>query len=611
MRALMGLIKDRHGTYCAQQKVPERLQAAVALVLGNGKPRQVYLKKSLGTKDLRTANVYAKLVLAGFDRTIRDATAIAKRPTVSPPLRASLSEAEIARMAEYVFAKTLAWDERFRVGGRDEQRRAEAWLQTELEKEGRKLGPVAYPHETLPQHGWSPAQLQNNREQLEGDLNAMRHALALGDVSAVEDHVMEALDAFGIDLAPGSLSRPLLGIAVMRAYVRALQAIEQRNAGEPVDTPRFAHEPLREPLAGGTLREAQAGWERQRPRPPQTIKEYSRSVEMFIQLHGDLRIADLKRSHVREFREALQDTPSVRKGALLKASLPELSAWGRKHPEAPKIAAATANKQLGAVQAIAVWGSANGLVPEDAGWTDPFSKMRLTENQSDRVPFELMDLQRIFNAPVFNSIERPVGAKGVAGVWLPLVALYTGARQAEIAGLMVADVLTDSGTAISYLMLTEQAKVGKRLKTKMSQRAIPVHSGLVALGFLDYVKARARFGENAWLFPTVAPDQKGAVQAWSKWWGRYLRVTVGVEDTAKVFHSFRHGWKDAARAGEVSLELHDALMGQTNASAVSQGYGAKQMLQRFGLKALSDAVEKVRFPGLDLSKVRTGYEERK
>jgi hypothetical protein len=76
-RALMGLIKDRHGTFCAQQKVPIRLQAAVAQVLGNGKPRQVYLKKSLGTKDLKAANVRAKPVLAGFDRVIRDATAIA------------------------------------------------------------------------------------------------------------------------------------------------------------------------------------------------------------------------------------------------------------------------------------------------------------------------------------------------------------------------------------------------------------------------------------------------------------------------------------------------------------------------------------------------------
>ena len=53
MRALMGLIKDRHGTYYAQQKVPQRLQAAVARCLGNGKSKQVYQKKSLGTKPIR------------------------------------------------------------------------------------------------------------------------------------------------------------------------------------------------------------------------------------------------------------------------------------------------------------------------------------------------------------------------------------------------------------------------------------------------------------------------------------------------------------------------------------------------------------------------------
>ena len=35
-------------------------------------------------------------------------------------LRQNLNATEIARMAEYVFAKQLAWDERFRVGGREE-----------------------------------------------------------------------------------------------------------------------------------------------------------------------------------------------------------------------------------------------------------------------------------------------------------------------------------------------------------------------------------------------------------------------------------------------------------------------------------------------------------
>src|SRR6516162_9516424 len=118
MRALMGLIRDRHGTYCAQQKVPERLQAAVAQVLGNGKARQVYLKKSLGTKDLKAANVRAKPVLAGFDRVIRDATAIASQAPAPPAMRSSLNAAEIQRMSEALYGKLLADDEAFRFGGR-------------------------------------------------------------------------------------------------------------------------------------------------------------------------------------------------------------------------------------------------------------------------------------------------------------------------------------------------------------------------------------------------------------------------------------------------------------------------------------------------------------
>src|SRR4029453_13654515 len=71
MRAMMGLIKDRHGTYYAQRKVPERLQEAVARVLNSGRDRQVFLKKSLGTKSLKAANAAATHVPpeAGFRAT--------------------------------------------------------------------------------------------------------------------------------------------------------------------------------------------------------------------------------------------------------------------------------------------------------------------------------------------------------------------------------------------------------------------------------------------------------------------------------------------------------------------------------------------------------------
>jgi hypothetical protein len=68
-------------------------------------------------------------------------------------------------MAEYVFAKQLAWDERFRVGGREELKRLEIEVRQQS-AEGEELEPWAFPYETLPPHGLSLDQLRYRREHV-------------------------------------------------------------------------------------------------------------------------------------------------------------------------------------------------------------------------------------------------------------------------------------------------------------------------------------------------------------------------------------------------------------------------------------------------------------
>ena len=601
MRTMPYLIQNSAGVWCVQRRVPEPLQAAVARVLGSNKQTQKYLKKSLGTKERREANRRATHALADLDRTFREAEALIRQEPPKPkaPPRTTLNDTEIKRMAEYIYAKTLAWDERTRYG-RDELKRMEA---EHLRLEGRPLsGPWAFPYETLPPYGLSPAQLAENREQLAESFKDFREALALGDISAVEDHIIDALDAFQIELDRQSVAYPKLGIEVLRSYVRALQAIEQRNAGEPVPTPQLVTTSTAS--VSGTLKEAFEGWKKERERPEGTVHEYGRAIDLFVQLHGNLPLLEIKRSHALRFREALQLVPKVRKGALLKASLPELSDYGRKHLTAAKVSPGTVNKQLGAVQAIVGWGRHNGLMPEDAPWTDPFGEMRLEEEQSQREPFDVRDLQTIFNAPLFTEKKLPVAAKGAAGIWLPLLALFGGARQAEYAGLRVSDIREDGETRVPLMWFARDRKAGRRLKTKTSERVVPVHPQLIELGFLGYVATRRKDGEQAWLFPTVSPDQRGALRAWAKWFGRYLRTDVGLRDTNKVFHSFRHGFTDRARAAGVDVELRKALMGHADDNTVSGGYGAKRMLERWGAQTLKAAIDKISYPGLDLSRVR-------
>jgi integrase len=598
-RALMGLMKDRHGTFYARVKVPERLQAAVARVLDQGKERQTFLKKSLGTKDLKAANVRAKPVLAEFDRVFGEAEQLQS----ARPLRESLSAIEIKRMAEIYYASKLDTDETARREGTGSEPVFQS-IAAQLIGAGVKFE-TSFAIGGLPEAGLSDREVFKRAEHLSWELSVTTEALARGNIAAIREELDELLDAYQINLDPKCEAYRRLAMAVLGAHVKALKDIERRSGGEPVDTPHIPEVLGESAAVGGSLRDAFAGWDKERARPEDTVSEYKRAVEMFIQLNDDLPVAAIKKSHARLYREALQEVPKSRSGALLKASLPELSAWGKKHPDVPRVSAGTVNKQFGAVQAIAVWGYANGVVPEDAAWADPFAKMRLQGEDSERTSFESPDLQLLFAAPVFTQHEYPEGGRGPAAYWLPLLTMFNGARQAELAGLTVADVQKDPATSTPLLYITAQASRGKRLKTKASRRVVPIHKELVRLGFLKFVEdVRKRDGEKAFLFPLVAPDKgRAGVKAWSKWFGRYLRAQ-GVTDTAKVFHSFRHGFKDALRQGKVNQEIHDALTGHAQASTVSGGYGAKEMLARFGVKVLRAAVAKVAFPGLDLSQVR-------
>jgi integrase len=186
--------------------------------------------------------------------------------------------------------------------------------------------------------------------------------------------------------------------------------------------------------------------------------------------------------------------------------------------------------------------------------------------------------------------------------WLPLLALFTGGRRGELAALTAADVRRESSIG-EMLWITENRESGKTLKTKNSQRVVLVHPELVRLGFLEFVQRRREDGDGAWLFPLIAPNKRGAVEAWTKWFGRYIRA-LGIKDKDKVFHSLRHNFVDALRAGGVDEELRVALAGHGWMNTTNRGYGAKEMLRRFTATALAAAVAKVTYPGLDLSHLR-------
>jgi integrase len=600
MRISMNVIKNEHGVFHVRKKVPKKLEEATATVMGSSKHRVAWLKKSLGTKDLKAAKVRATPVLMEFDRILAEAEAL----LVERPLRTSLELHEIERIADYFFASELAGDEEDRREGGSEQL---------FQDVARQLSEAGIDYETPyqagvapPKFGLSDREMLRLAETLDWTLPAAQKALARADISHIQWEVDELLKVFRINLDPSSSAYRELGMAVLKAYVRSLHAIALRNRGEPVETPKIPDADNGTTAGGESLKAAYIGWKKAREPSPTTLREFTYAIDRFIELHGDMPVEKIARKHVREFREALQELPVRRGGKLLGATLPELAEWSKKHPGARRVSAATVNKLLGGVQAVVVWARDNGLIPDHVPWADPFSNMRLDEPEPVRAPWEPNELRVLFGSSVFTKGDRPKAGRGEAAFWLPLLGLFTGARLGEIAPLSAADVKTDELTNIHSITITEDPEQGRRLKTTGSRRVVPVHPELVRIGLIEFVeRIRQEHGGDARLFPLLTPGPRGGFgEAWSKWFGRYIRQ-LGITNKALVFHSFRHGFKDALRAAGVSEDVNDALTGHAGAGTVGRSYGAKDMLKRFGLPILNGAVAKVCYPGFDLSRLRS------
>jgi integrase len=600
----MGLNKNRHGTYEARKKVPQHLEAAVARVLNNGKFKQVWLKRTLATKDSAEAKRRVKAVQIEFDRILEQAQELLTERL----LRDTLSETEIKLIADRHYAEMLHLDdEETREGtGRDEAMRA---IAKELDDAGVEYDVPMPPSEHTPEYGLSDSEFRKRVADLEWELPIMQSALARGDISKVGEHLDYLLNGqFGINLDRRSEAYRRLGMAVLRKHVAALVAIQRRSKGQPVETPPLpAITPSTSPAVGATLSTAFEGWKRDGNHSPRTLQDFEYAIRLFGQLHGDMSVAHIRKSHAREFREALRAVPvkRFRTGSLRTAPLPGLAQWGRAHPAAQKITATTINKLLGGVQAVTKWASGeDGFVPDE--WSDPFAGIRIDGDESDRAPFSTEELQAILRTPIYTEGDRPAGGQGEAAFWLPLLALFTGARLGELSGLRVSDIAHEELVGAVCVYIASDTKSGRRLKTKASARVIPVHAQLIAAGFMDFVGRQKVAGDKAWLFPKVAPGTTGA-RAFSKWFGRYIGAQ-GVTDETKVFHSFRHNFTDALRIAGVADAVARALVGHSQ-SGVHGRYGAKDMAARYRHR-LAEAVASVAYAGLDLShlKGRKGHQ---
>jgi len=144
------------------------------------------------------------------------------------------------------------------------------------------------------------------------------------------------------------------------------------------------------------------------------------------------------------------------------------------------------------------------------------------------------ELKRLFESDMYRMCE----FNRASDYWVPLIALFTGATQAELVQLYVGDVYRDAGTWV----ISINDKADKQLKNNDGRpRVVPVHGQLVKLGFIRFVEECGK-AKQLKLFPDEVRNGRDQFSSYSKRFNRYRKQCgVGVSRDDKVdFHSFRH-----------------------------------------------------------------------
>lgn len=278
-------------------------------------------------------------------------------------------------------------------------------------------------------------------------------------------------------------------------------------------------------------------WKAERTPQPRTVRDLTRTVKRFEAVVGKLAVQDVTKQHVIAFKDAL---------------LSEGKSPGNINVIIPF---------LGTLFNYAV---DNDLIPANPAKGIKVADKRRAKDK--RLHFDRDELKAMFSGPVHIDGARPVGGGGEAAYWLPLLALYTGARQTELGQLHPDDVYEESyegpdGNELSawVMRFAENEERGQKVKTEGSERRIPIHPDLIALGLLKVVAA-AKAERRARVFHKINPTAAGELMGnWSKWFSRYLRKVCGVADERVVFHSFRHSFKHYARACGLDKAVNDAI----------------------------------------------------
>jgi integrase len=358
------------------------------------------------------------------------------------------------------------------------------------------------------------------------------------------------------ELREGLMQRIRRGEDPAQATAALVQEVRQAyGGGHNVARPKTMAEAIKEFANGANTGSAAAVELGSR----QTAGEKLRTLTLLLDdlvTHGrhdreavfvhEIKRADVKGfidRHAKRPSKAAKGATAERKRATRDMSSLTAEAIKPSGAEQQTISSRTIKKAIGHLTDFFVQALANewiALSPIDEAFEKATAQYRVISGQEKkRNHYELFEEAEI--QMIFEPIRYLSKLNASDDFWVPLLALFTGARAGELVGLRVADVMLDQTSQLWFIDVNEELNNHDGPKTSNSVRRIPIAAALVELGFLVYVEKLREAGARE-LFPHRPLNktrQSDPSKHISRVFSEHLAGT-GVKTAKKVLHSFRH-----------------------------------------------------------------------
>ena len=311
----------------------------------------------------------------------------------------------------------------------------------------------------------------------------------------------------------------------------------------------------------------------------------------FSELVGDLHTGELTKQHAIRYKEAVLKVPSNRNKSRKYRSKSIHEILELDIPKADKFSARNKEKYLQRLSSFLTW-----LAKEDyaqSGINTPLQGVvsKKAAESEERQQYKASDLKKLFVSRHYTNGLHDHPFK----FWVPLIALFTGARENEICQLYVNDCYQDKETGIWVFDINEDDSENTKKSIKKGEHSslVPIHHQLVNLGFLDFYN-QIKSNKSERIFPELPYRGKNKYgDKLQKWFNPTYTKKRNCNITTKntSFHSLRHTF--ITRLDDLDVPIHhiSMIVGQKPDGGVT----AKRYIKKIELEKRNEYVQKLNF----------------